>query len=350
MLLSLASAAFAGLLITSTTALPLAKRDFTGPVITTDFPDPSIIKVGDTWYAFGTQSVYDYTNVKIQLATSTDFVNWSLQAGYDALGNLPSWAEAGQVWAPDVFKRADGSFIMYFSATTTTAGNGAYHCFGTATSNNIAGPYYSNTDTPFACPTDQGGAIDASAFQDVDGSLYVLYKIDANSMGHGGVCGNTVDPIVSTPIMIQKVEADGTTKIGDPTEILSNGQYDGPLVEAPSMARSGDGTYILYFSSNCYRYAYSSFTSQSGPTDTPRSTDSYDTSYATGHSPTGPFTKAQYPLLVTGTNGVYGPGGADIDVDSSHMAFHAYVTKGDVGGRRAMYTARVRFSGGMVSF
>ncbi|KAK6430689.1 hypothetical protein LTR95_013152 [Oleoguttula sp. CCFEE 5521] len=332
MLFNFASAAFTSLILTTANALPLAKRDFTGPVITIDFPDPSIIKVGDTWYAFGTQSVYDYTNVKIQLASSTDFVNWNLQAGYDALGNLPPWAEAGQVWAPDVFKRADGSFIMYFSATTNTAGNGAYHCFGTATSNNIAGPYYSNTDTPFACPTDQGGAIDASAFQDVDGSLYVMYKIDANSMGHGGVCGNTVDPIVSTPIMIQKVEADGTTKIGDPTEILSNGQYDGPLVEAPSMARSGDGTYILYFSSNCY------------------STDSYDTSYATGPSPTGPFTKAQYPLLVTGTNGVYGPGGADIDVDSSHMAFHAYVTKGDVGGRRAMYTARVRFSDGTVSF
>lgn len=107
---------FVSLLLTiSTQALPLSKRSTTGPVVTSDFPDPSIIKVGDTWYAFGTQSRYDNTNIKIQVATSQDFTSWSLVQGKDALGSLPAWAvDQGNTWAPDVFQRDDGSFVMYF--------------------------------------------------------------------------------------------------------------------------------------------------------------------------------------------------------------------------------------------
>lgn len=77
---------------------------FNSPVITTDFPDPSIIKVDDTWYAFGTHSLYDNTDINIQVATSSDFSSWSLSQGTDALPNLPSWVDASNplTWAPDV--------------------------------------------------------------------------------------------------------------------------------------------------------------------------------------------------------------------------------------------------------
>jgi beta-xylosidase len=306
-----------------------------GPVISSDFPDPAIIKVGDTWYAFGTQSVYDYTNVKVQIATSNDFYSWSLRGGQDVLRNLPSWVSQSnpKVWAPDVFQRDDGTFVMYFSATTTTAGNGNFHCIGTAISSNVDGPYDSNSDTPFACDTDQGGSIDASHFRDVDGSNYITYKIDGNALGNGGACGNTVAPIKSTPIMLQKVDTDGVTKIGGRTEILTNGQYDGPLVEAPAIMRTGDGTYVLFFSSQCYIDA------------------NYDTSYATASNIAGPYTKTQYPLYNQGFQGdVRGPGGADVDPDSTHVAFHAYATSADVGRRRAMFVSTVRFSNNVVSY
>jgi hypothetical protein len=65
------ASALAGLSVTSL-AIPLFKRDVTGPVFEHDFPDPSIIKVGDTWHAFGTQSIYDNTEIKTQYATSVD--------------------------------------------------------------------------------------------------------------------------------------------------------------------------------------------------------------------------------------------------------------------------------------
>jgi beta-xylosidase len=105
----------------------------------------------------------------------------------------------------------------------------------------------------------QGGAIDPSGFQDADGTRYVVYKIDGNNIGHGGSCNNGVAPIVPTPIMLQQVESDGITLVGGAQEILTNGEYDGPLVEAPSLSRISDPSsaggqlYILFFSSNCFR-------------------------------------------------------------------------------------------------
>lgn len=51
---------------------PIHKRDIT-PAIAHDFPDPSIIKVDNTWHAFGTQSIYENRQIKTQYATSTDF-------------------------------------------------------------------------------------------------------------------------------------------------------------------------------------------------------------------------------------------------------------------------------------
>lgn len=92
------------LLQPSSTAPLVRKRSESGPHITTDFPDPSILRVGDTWYAFAGQSLYDYTSTHIQFATSTDFDTWTLQPAKDMLPNLPSWVDLSKnhVWAPDI--------------------------------------------------------------------------------------------------------------------------------------------------------------------------------------------------------------------------------------------------------
>ena len=134
---------------------------------------------------------------------------------------------------------------MYFSATSSSSPG--HHCVGTATSSSIKGPYTAS-NTQFACPLSQGGAIDASGFRDTDGSRYVVYKIDGNSQGHGGVCNNGVAPVVDTPIMIQPVSSDGVTPSGSASTILHLGAADGPDIEAPSMMRDASGTYILFLS------------------------------------------------------------------------------------------------------
>src|ERR1700753_1213155 len=86
---------------TSIVAAP-AKRSTTAPSIPLDFPDPAVIQVQNTWYAFATNS----KGINVQLASSPDFNNWNVLQK-DALPQLPNWVNANnpEVWAPDVIQR-----------------------------------------------------------------------------------------------------------------------------------------------------------------------------------------------------------------------------------------------------
>lgn len=314
---ALASTAFSLFSVTlaAPTANRIAKRSVSA-VINSDFPDPALIKVGTTYYAFATTG--DGKNARI--ASSSDWTTWNvLDKDALPLTTKPSWinqAGAG-VWAPDVIQLDDGTFRMTYSASA--ASDTSKHCVGIASSSSVEGPYTPVSDAAFACPLDLGGAIDSSFFKDNDGTLYVVYKVDGNSISK------------STPIMIQQVnKADGHTKIGSASQILVNGQYDGGITEAPSMMRV-DNVYYLTFSSNAYN------------------TDYYDVSYATSTSPTSGFTKSTSPLLVTNDYGLGGPGGADMLNDNGNlkMVFHANIGgPGHGGGARGMWTAAISVNTG----
>lgn len=295
-----------------------------------NFPDPAIIEVGGTFYAFSTQS----GGVNVPIARSDDLTSMALLKTpdgtlKDAMPTLPSWTNKANpgIWAPDVIQLADGSFVLYFSATSDKGNQ--KHCIGAATSQSVTGPFIP-TDHELACPLDMGGAIDSAGFVDADGKVYVVYKIDGNSLGGGGPCGNG-DQSHDTPIMLQEVSAtDGYTPIGEATPLLHRGPNDGPLIEAPSLVRSAEGAYVLFFSSNCYN------------------TQFYDTSYATSTSVAGPYTKSSTPLLVTGTDGLLSPGGTDVLADGSRIVFHADVKPSDASVRR-VYTSQIHISGTTVS-
>ncbi|KAJ9628489.1 hypothetical protein H2203_002388 [Taxawa tesnikishii (nom. ined.)] len=288
----------------------LTARSESGPVISTNFPDPSIIKVG---------------------TTSTDFSSWTLLTNSDgswkdALPTLPSWVPSDNynTWAPDVRQLDDGSFVMYFSATTTA--DTSKHCVGAATSKNIVGPYAAQASA-LICPLSSGGAIDASGFQDSNGQRYIVYKVDGNSIGHGGACGNTVSPIVGTPILLQPVASDGVTLQGSTTTLLNNnGASDDGIVEAPNIIRTSSGKYILFFSPGCF------------------TTTNYSVSYATASNVKGPYTRRSTPLFQTGSYGLSAPGGAQVAKDGQHMVFHA-----NNGAVRSLYTAVITVTGNTVT-
>ncbi len=317
------------------------KRSYSnGPVLTANFPDPGFVYTGGTYYAFATSNGQQ----NIPVATSPDFNTWTV-TGQDALPTIPSWS-TGAIWAPDVIQlvsssprthsqhactnpeQADGIFVLYFSGASSQ--DPSKHCVGVATSSNPAGPY-TPSNTPLVCPLDQGGAIDSAGYVDDDGNVYVVYKIDGNSLGGGGACGNG-DGSHATPIMLQQVSAsDGITHIGSPTQILDRGPYDGPLIEAPSLVKS-NGVYVLFFSSNCYN----------GP--------SYDTSYATATNIAGPYTKSSAPLLVTGGDGgrLNSPGGTTVSKDGTKILFHADQNPSDANVRQ-MWTGNIQISGTTVT-
>ena len=117
------------------------------------------------------------------------------------------------------------------------------------------------------------------------------------------------------------------TRVGDPIQVLDRDLADGPLIEAPSMIKSGEGTYVLFYSSDSY------------------ATSLYDVRYATSKGPTSGFAKSGTPLLETGAYGLTRPGGASVSADGEHMVFHGYRTQNDVSGTRMMYTAKISVSG-----
>jgi beta-xylosidase len=198
----------------------------------------------------------------------------------------------------------DGKFVLYYSGQVR--GWGRHHCVGVAVSKDTSplGPYVP-TDEPLACPRDAGGAIDPAPFRDADDKLYLTYKADGNSAGNGGNCGNGIEPIVDTPIMLQELESDGVTPVGDPVPILHRTDDDGPLVEAPRIVQSQEGIYFLHFSSHCF------------------TSPKYDVKYATSTSLKGPYTRAPEPLVKWGDYGLVAPGGASISSDGTKILFHA---------------------------
>lgn len=214
---------------------------------------------------------------------------------------------------------------MYYSAKEAKSGK---HCVGVATSTVAQGPYDATvSNDAIACPISQGGAIDPDGFIDTDGTIYVTYKIDGNSLDNDGTTH-------STPIMLQKMKSDGVQVDGDPIKLLDRDEIDGPLIEAPSMLYH-DGIYYLTFSSNYYN------------------TDKYDTSYGYATSITGPWKKQQgpyAPLLKTGTGSknagkLTAPGGADFSVDGDKIVFHANLE----GTGRAMFVSNITVKDNIIS-
>jgi hypothetical protein len=107
--------------------------------------------------------------------------------------------------------------------------------------------------------------------------------------------------------------------------------WEGDLIEAPTVVREG-ATYYLFYSANSY------------------DTDRYAVGYATAPALSGPWTKADGPLL-TSAGKAAGPGGqAVIEVHGRRwLAYHAWDAGlvGDAaGGQRSLWLDRLELSDG----
>jgi beta-xylosidase len=98
--------------VLSTSARPLKQN--TTPAIARDFPDPSIIQYGGSWYAYGTSS----NGVNVQIASSRDFVSWAFLDGVNALPILPPWVneQKPDVWAPSIIQTVCALNVCYYNA------------------------------------------------------------------------------------------------------------------------------------------------------------------------------------------------------------------------------------------
>ena len=147
-----------------------AQSTYTNPVYSADFPDPTVIRGHDgAFYAYATNTSLGGKIFNIQVAKSSDLINWTLVG--DALPTKPSWADK-DFWAPHVLlDTVTHRYYMYYSGESTDDQTGK--CIGVAISNNPAGPFI-DIGTPLV--TGEGFVnIDPMALDDPNSGKKYLY-------------------------------------------------------------------------------------------------------------------------------------------------------------------------------
>ena len=134
------------------------------PLTMADFPDPDVIRVGDTYYICSTTMYYMPGGA---LLRSYDLINWEFCSHiYDTLEDTPrenldgeNHAYANGMWAP-CLRYHDGVFHVIFIANDT---HKTYHF----TAENPEGPWKKSYI--------EGFYHDCSVLFDDDGKVYIMY-------------------------------------------------------------------------------------------------------------------------------------------------------------------------------
>ncbi|RFU40125.1 hypothetical protein DZF91_18770 [Actinomadura logoneensis] len=262
--------------------------------IASKFADPGVLKVGTTYYAYAT----NIPGRTVPVATATSARGpWKVRPT-GVLPKLGAWAKPGQTWAPEVTRRPDGTFVLYYTASSRTRKTG---CVGAAVARSPLGPFRPVGSGPLVCDVPRsatqgklrGEIIDAGSF--VEGrNRYLVYKV-----GYNGYYKPSF-------LLLQRLSADGLHRVGAPKVILK--QTSEPYTtEAPFLVKHGS-KYVLFYSAGFY------------------GSDVYQTRYAVASRLGGPYTKAAKPLMTTQSLGrkVNGPGGASVlhDGNTWWIVFH----------------------------
>jgi beta-xylosidase len=210
--------------------------------------DPAVLHYGDRYYLYPTGDNHSY-----DVYVSDDLVRWEKGPKVFRIGEIG-------VWAPEVFFSSDdATFYLYYTV------NGR---IGVAAS-----------DRPDGVFADRGSlianGIDAHLFQDDDGSCYLYYA-----------------RYPDFAIFVQPMRSP-VRKEGAPVELIAPSEpwemRDVPVTEAPWMVKHRGVYYLLYSGGSA-------------------NSEHYAIGYATSKSPLGPFTKYRGNPIVSGGDGVFGPG------------------------------------------
>jgi beta-xylosidase len=194
-------------------------------VLPGDFPDPSVVKIGDSYWATATTSNWAPA---FPLLHSKDLVHWELKS--HVFMNLPSWADY-YFWAPEISYEKNKVYVYY--AAHKIDGN---LCVAVASADSPEGPYADHGT--LMC--EKAGSIDAFPFRDNSGKLFLIWKEDGNSVKE------------PTPIWAMEMNEERTALKGEKFELFRNDTpWEGNLVEGVSMIRHGEYIYAFYAGAGC---------------------------------------------------------------------------------------------------
>lgn len=246
--------------------------------------DPSVIKVDDTYYVFGSH---------LASAKSKDLMSWTqISSGVtddnvlipnvtEELSETLSWAQSDTLWAPDVIRLADGKFYMYYDACR---GDSPLSALGIAVADSVEGPYKDKgiilksgmagigDDGEVYDATEKPNVVDPDVFYDKDGKLWMVYGSYS-----GGIFILELDPASGFPL---------------------EGQGYGKKLLGANHARI-EGPYMLYSPETEYYYLFLSF----GGLD---ANGGYNIRVARSKNPDGPFEDSEGHDMIDarGTAGV----------------------------------------------
>ena len=194
-----------------------------------DHPDPTIIRVGQHYWASATSSEW---SPQFPLFHSTDLITWT-PAGC-VFPVQPAWAE-GAFWAPELV--ADrGRFLLYYVARARRKPLPGVLSIAVATAHAPQGPWIDHGPI-LAEPL---GSIDPAFVRDEHGKPFLIWKTDGNSQHQ------------PTPIWAQPLTDDLLRLTGKPTMLITNDQpWEGGLVEGPHIMRHAHRFYFFYAGNDC---------------------------------------------------------------------------------------------------
>jgi xylan 1,4-beta-xylosidase len=272
-------------------------------VLPGDFPDPSVTKIGDSYWATATTSNWAPA---FPLLESKDLIHWQIKG--HVFPKLPAWADY-YFWAPEIAYEKNKVYVYY--AAHKRDGN---LCVAVASADKPEGPYKDHGT--LMC--EKVGSIDAFPIRDNNGKLYLVWKEDGNSVRE------------STPIWAIELNEERTKVIGEKKLLFRNTEpWESNLVEGVSMIRHGDYIYAFYAGAGCCGRECS-----------------YAMGIARANDVLGPWEKYDRNPLFNSNESFKCPGhGTPIEKDGGYfLLYHAYSASGDVYAGRQGVLKEFRFT------
>lgn len=270
--------------------------------------DPSLIRQGNTWYSFSSDSNGTPTNAFLDIRCSSDLTQW--KACGSVFTQIPSWITAnipgaGRLWAPDI-SYFNGLYHVYYAASTSGSQQSA---IGLATNRtlDLADPAYQWVDQGVVLTSHPGenfNAIDPNILVDSDGRVWLTY-----GSYWSGIKQREIDP------------ASG---------LLAAASQVYSLAERPKVNLDPiEGPFLVHHSNFYYLFVSIDFCCNAD-----LNTDNYKEAVGRSTSPHGPFyaedgtpmMQGGLTVILQGSGQWLAPGGASVYTDPEQgdlLIFHA---------------------------
>ncbi len=199
---------------------------YRNPVVPGDFPDPSVIRAGDTYYVAGTSSEWAEP---YRLYESKDLINWQYLGGL--FREMPEWT-MGSYWAPELYYN-NGTYFVYYTARRKSDKKSF---IGVAATKDVRQGF-----------TDHGlivewtnEAIDAFVVE-IDGKRYITWK------AYGLDQGRNIE------ILGAELSDDGLRVVGKAFNLLTadTDGWEAGGMEGQCLVKRGEYIYMFYAGNGC---------------------------------------------------------------------------------------------------